>query len=482
MQERLDHRAGRHGADARQWSDRERRWRVDKRGQRRRFGQHFVSDGSVISVNADGTGSISVSGGITITRNANGILNITLPTGTDFVIATEVDVLGQIIQNGPQRGLVCSPSARSYRLMRFLSGHGVAPHLAGAAGPTAFRWFGLLFEVEPRRRAHFREAVDSVPQPTKLGRIAVIGAGAVGGYYGAQLARVGEEVTFLFRRDLAAVRARGLTVRLHHPVATEFRLQPVNVAATPAEIGPVDLVLVALKATANDAFPALIPPLLHERTRILTLQNGLGNEEQLAALFGAERIAGGLCFICLNRAESGAIDCFLPGSISIGKHGRPASAQLHALAAAWGRAGVKCSVTDDLAAMRWRKLVWNVPFNGLAIAAGGVTTDQIIGDAALLDEARALMREIQAAAAAHGHEIPDAFLQKQVEVTRPMGPYKPSSLIDFLAGRAVEIEAIWGEPLRRAQAAGVAMPRLAVLYQRLCEVCAPDPATRDGVP
>lgn len=320
-----------------------------------------------------------------------------------------------------------------------------------------------------------RRLSEHVNEPSKsdlkLGRIAIVGAGAVGAYYGAQLARAGEEVRFLMRRDLAAVRAHGLTIRLHQPVRTQFHLDSVYACGTTAEIGPVDIVLIGLKATANAALATLIPPLLHEQTAIYTLQNGLGNEEYLAELFGAQRVGGGLCFICLNRAEPGTVDCFLPGSIRLGEWRRPAGPHTHALAAAWRRVGVDASASDDLAAMRWRKLVWNVPFNGLTIAAGSITTDRILQDPGLLAETRALMREIQAAAAAQGCEIPDEFLEKQIEVTAAMGAYKPSSLVDYLDGRAVEVEAIWGEPLRRARAAGVATPHLAALYEKLRTLC-----------
>ena len=307
--------------------------------------------------------------------------------------------------------------------------------------------------------------------PGTLGRVAIVGAGAVGAYYGARLAQAGEDVHFLLRRDLDAVRERGLVVRVTSGTHEEFCVRPVFVAATTAEIGPVDLVIVGLKATANNALAQLLPPLLHARTAILTLQNGLGSDESLANQFGPERILGGLCFICLNRVAPGEIECFYPGSLSLGEFGRASGPRVHAIADAWRRSGVKCLVTENLAEMRWRKLVWNVPFNGLTIAAGGVTTDKIVGDPRWLDEARALMREIQAAAAAIGFRIPDEFLQRQIDITIPMGPYKPSSLVDYLEGRAVEVEAIWGEPLRRARAAGIAVPRLEALHEQLRSLC-----------
>lgn len=300
-------------------------------------------------------------------------------------------------------------------------------------------------------------------------KIAIVGSGAIGCYYGARLACAGEAVHFLMRSDLAAVRELGL--RVTTPDAT-FRLAPgqVRAAATPAEIGPCDIVLVALKTTANTAFRELIAPLLHENTAIVTLQNGLGSDEELAAAFGPERILGGLCFICVNRLAPGEISCTSPGTISLGEYERPATERLRAIAEKFTRAGIKTAVSDNLMELRWRKLIWNVPFNGLSIAAGCVTTDKIMGDPALEAEAAALMREVAAAAAAHGFAIPDTFIQGQLERTRPMGPYKPSSLIDCLAGREVEVESIWGEPLRRAKAKNVATPRLEMLYAILRSV------------
>ncbi len=305
-----------------------------------------------------------------------------------------------------------------------------------------------------------------------LGRIAVVGAGAVGSYYGARLARAGEDVAFLFRGDLAAVRAGGLRFRILSEPAAGFTLEPVAAFDSPAAIGPVDLVIVGLKTTASAALRELLPPLLHERTAILTLQNGLGADEWLAGIFGGRRILGGLCFIGLERVAPGLVDCHHPGSIALGEFGRPAGARVRAIAGALSRGGVRCAVADDLVETRWRKLVWNIPFNGLAIAAGGVTTDRILADPALAAEVRVLMREVRAAAGALGFAIPDSFLEGQFSVTSEMGAYRPSSLVDFLAGRAVEVDAIWGEPLRRARAAGVDTPRLAALHARLVALCA----------
>lgn len=296
-------------------------------------------------------------------------------------------------------------------------------------------------------------------------RIAIVGSGSIGTYYGVRLALTGLDVRFLLRSDLTAVQARGSLVVYGKSGREELR--PAAVFATTAEIGPVDLVIVTLKTTTNVALDTLLPPLLRPDTAILTLQNGLGADEFIADRFGAHRVLGGLAFICATRTGPGEVHCAHPGSVTLGEFGRRPVERTRQLALRFEAAGVKTRVAADLLEARWRKLVWNVPFNGLAIVRGGITTDVICADPALAAEALGLMQEVQRAAAAFGFHIPDKFLHGQLEVTPGMGAYAPSSLVDFQAGRAVEVESIWGEPLRRAQSAGVAMPRLAALYAQL---------------
>jgi len=294
--------------------------------------------------------------------------------------------------------------------------------------------------------------------------IAVVGAGALGLYYGGRLAHAGNDVAFLARGELDVLRARGIAVKIP---AGDFSIPRVKVAATPEEIGPVDLAIITLKATANDQLARLLPPLLHAGTVVLNLQNGLGVDEQVAAVAGAGLTVGGLCFVCVNRIAPGVAECTMPGHIVAGEFSGPAQARTRALAELFQTAGVKMTVSDSLLEARWRKLVWNVPFNGLAVTGGGITTEDILRSPAMEAEVWALMREVQAAAAAHGVAIPEEFVIDQVERTRPMGPYKPSTMLDYVAGKPLEVEPIWGEPLRRARAKGVPVPRLEALYARL---------------
>jgi 2-dehydropantoate 2-reductase len=131
---------------------------------------------------------------------------------------------------------------------------------------------------------------------------------------------------------------------------------------------------------------------------------------------------------------------------------------------------------ENLEKSQWEKLVWNIPFNGLSVAEGGVTTDVLLGDPATEAEMRGLMTEVVTAANALGLELDERLIDSNIERTRPMGPYRTSSMIDFVAGREVEVIPIWEEPLRRATEAGVEMPRLTKLLGRIRQRL----AERDG--
>ncbi|MDB6070302.1 MAG: 2-dehydropantoate 2-reductase [Verrucomicrobiales bacterium] len=297
-------------------------------------------------------------------------------------------------------------------------------------------------------------------------RIAIIGSGAMGCYYGARLAQHGHEVNFLMRSDLEHVRAHGLRIK---SCAGDFSLTNVRAFGTTGEIGPCDLVFVALKTTANDSLTALLPPLLHPGTVVVTLQNGLGNEACLAGLHRADQVLGGVCFVCINRTGPGLIDHISDGDVALGEFSGGPSARTHAISDLLNGSEIPSRVEDSLAVVRWKKLVWNIPFNGLAIAGGGITTADILGDPALAARARVLADEAVSAAAALGHPLPEGWADYQISRTPPMGPYRPSSMIDFVEGRPVEVEAIWGEPVRQALAAGADIPEMEALYQEILD-------------
>jgi len=295
-------------------------------------------------------------------------------------------------------------------------------------------------------------------------RIAIIGSGAVGCYYGGRLAQHGHEVHFLMRSDYEHVNQHGLKIR---SVDGDFDLPEVHCHRSTAAIGECDLVIIAMKATANELLLSLLPPLLHQKSKILTLQNGLGSDDFLARHFGSAHVLGGLCFVCINRTAPGEVHHIAQGQIALGEHSGAPQVRTEALAVEFRRCGIDCQVEPSLIAARWKKLVWNIPFNGLSIAAGSKDTAAILADPVLEQRVRDLMREIIETAGRLGHAIPLSLIDDMIERTRTMSAYKPSSLIDFLAGSEVELEAIWGEPVRQAKAAGIEMPQVERLYQEL---------------
>ena len=301
-----------------------------------------------------------------------------------------------------------------------------------------------------------------------LGKVALVGTGAIGGFYGGFLARSGQEVHFHFRSDYEAVLQKGLRVKTSADPPDDFQICPLRAYPDTKEIGFCDWVILAAKSTANSHLVPVLNPLIDERTSLLTLQNGMGNVEFLQDAFPQlRRVVAGLCFTCSNRVAPGRVENYFPGYVQFGEPGGPLSTEGQSMMDAFAAAGISCKASDLLDEALWRKLCWNIPFNGLTVAAGGITTDLILHDISLAQRARALMEEIQLAARAYAVEIEDEFLDQQFTNTIPMGAYKPSSLIDFLDGRELEVEAIWGEPLRRGQSKSVPMPELDKLYQQL---------------
>ena len=323
-------------------------------------------------------------------------------------------------------------------------------------------------------------------------KVAVVGCGAVGSFYGAQLARAGHDVSFLLRSDYEVVRRNGVFIR---SPKGDFHVLP-RAARTSEEIGPSDLVVIGLKATANAQFSRLLPPLVGPATAVLTLQNGLGNEEQLARLFPVPQLLGGLCFVCLNRLEPGVIHHIDHGQVIIGEFQRYPEPRTHDLADAFRQAAVPCSVTENLARAHWEKLVWNIPFNGLGVASAAgfdavrngqpqptaalgqcLTTDKLLADERWAGLVLELMHEVTAAARALGFKLADQIAHKLIERTRTMGAYKASTLLDFERRQPLELDSLFLEPLRQARRAGAAVPRL----ESLCRVLqALDPAAKDS--
>lgn len=304
---------------------------------------------------------------------------------------------------------------------------------------------------------------------------AVIGMGAIGGYYGARLAAAGHAVHFLARSDADWVRRHGLVVT--SPVG-DVTLPEVDVYDDPAALPPVDVVLIGLKTTANGALGGLLAPVLESARRagcplpiIVPLQNGLGVEDQAAAAAPGAAVVGGMCFICCRKAGPGRIEHQDYGAVTLAEwtaDGEPAGVTpaVEAVAGDLAGAGIDGQPQPDLLAARWRKLVWNVPFNGLSVVLDA-GTDELVADPSARSLVADLMEEVVATSVACGHPVGDGFSGSMLAATESMIPYAPSMKADYDARRPLEIDAIYTAPVVAAHAAGRAVPHIEALERQL---------------
>ena len=305
-------------------------------------------------------------------------------------------------------------------------------------------------------------------------RYAILGTGAIGGYYGARLQQGGCDVHFLLRSDYEYVRKHGLVVK---SVNGNIILPRVNAYNSPADMPPMDVVVIALKTTQNHRLTDLMPP-LNDGAVVLTLQNGLDIEDDIAQLVSPEQIMGGLCFICSNKTSPGHIHHLDYGKIQLGaysttKQQRDLTLAMQEIVTDFRRAEIPVDVTDDLFAARWRKLVWNVPYNGLSVVLNA-TTKELMADETIKARIYTLMTEVIGAAnawvdylsddAVSARRIPMTWATDMLAATKKMKPYRTSMKIDFDEGRPLEVEAILGNAMRAATAVNVNVPEMETLY------------------
>ncbi len=288
-------------------------------------------------------------------------------------------------------------------------------------------------------------------------KIAILGAGALGCYYGARLAEAGHDVCFIMRSAYEPVKAQGLRV---HSVEGDIFLPQAQVFRTAQECGPVDLVIVCWKTTCNDKLAGALPPLLREGTRVITLQNGMGNAEAISAVLPAERVFIGLCFVCAMMPEPGCIHHLEGGDIQFAP-ALPSDdglRQAEEFAALFAAAGIRTRAFLHAEQILWCKLSWNIPFNGLCLALGGISVRELFTMPEQVERARAIMEEVCLTAEMRGFPLPLDIVHQQMERTARMGEFIPSSAVDYNLGRPVEYDAIWGSTLARAQQVHAPVP------------------------
>jgi 2-dehydropantoate 2-reductase len=292
-------------------------------------------------------------------------------------------------------------------------------------------------------------------------RVAVLGAGAVGSYYGARLADGGADVTLIARgRHLAALLSDGLTIV--EPEGTRsYRLHVVD---DPAGIGPVDVVLFTVKAYDTDEAAARLGPLLGDETAVISLQNGIDNEDRIAAVIGARHVVGGAAYILGAVREPGVVEAAGPRSIVIGELSGPPSERVRAIREVGARAGLEVGIADDIRVALWEKYTLLVAFSAMTGTVRlpiGAIRDAPAAKAML----RALMTEVWTVGRAAGVALADGLVDQEMDRLLSQHDGATTSLYhDLVTGHRMELEALQGAAIRIGREHGVPTPNLDAAY------------------
>ena len=292
---------------------------------------------------------------------------------------------------------------------------------------------------------------------------AIVGTGAIGGFYGSKLAHSGREVHFLMHSDYQFVKEHGMQV---DSCDGSFHLDHVNVYQHTADMPKCDVVIVGLKTTNNHLLPQLLTPLLHQDTVVVLIQNGIGVEADVQQMFPDVQLVAGLAFICSAKTEPGRVNHQCYGSINLANYSCRDEAVFAAILNDFVDAGIQAgSVPYDEA--RWKKAVWNMPFNGMTVALN-TQTDLLLKNPATRQLIRDLMGEVVGAARHQGITgLDESFIEKMIDMTDHMTPYSPSMKLDFDFHREMEIHYLYSRPIQLAREAGYPMPKLEMLEAEL---------------
>jgi 2-dehydropantoate 2-reductase len=293
-------------------------------------------------------------------------------------------------------------------------------------------------------------------------KILVMGAGAVGAYFGARLAAAGEDVTFCARGSyLDAFRTRGITLK---SIRGDLSLDKIRATSNPREFAPYELILFCVKAYDTPDAARAIEGCLASGGTILTLQNGVENEDRLAEIFGRDAVMGGNARVGVEMIAPGELVHLSSGHIDFGELDGRETERARLIAASFSRAGIMGELTPRIRTLRWDKLVWNAAFNSVATLTRRRVGD-ILDDPESLKLVTALMREIITVARADGADIGfervDSYLAHSDKNLRAI---KTSTQQDLERGKRLEYEALSGAVVRAARRYGISVPAMETIY------------------
>ncbi len=285
-------------------------------------------------------------------------------------------------------------------------------------------------------------------------QIMMVGAGSVGGFFGAQLARVHANVSFLLRpKTLAAVQQNGLTIRSS---SGTFTVRP-QVAADATQLPSPDLIILGVKAYDLEEVMAQIEPVMTDRTVILTLQNGIDTEDRLIGWMKRDCVVGGVAFIYSKIVEPGVIDHYKKGAVAIGELMGHESDRLLKIRDVFTSAGLPCQLSKDIRRSKWEKMCWNCVFNPITVLINDRVA-KALEHPEMLRMIHHIVDEITAVSAAVKVPLPSDMPDRVVKWTQEIRDIHTSMYDDWKAGRPTEIDYLNGYIVQKGRELGIPTP------------------------
>lgn len=303
-------------------------------------------------------------------------------------------------------------------------------------------------------------------------KILISGAGAVGAYFGGRLNSAGAEVSVICRSDYNEVKQNGFQIS---STKGDFVFKPSQVIRSASEYqGTADLIIVGSKVLPEIDTVSMIRDAVKPGTVILLAQNGIDIEKDIHAAFPDNELLSAIIYIgCTKNAPGIIAHTGGPGSMTFGEFRHHKAGKIaHELLELFKQTPCPAELVGNIQYYRWKKLLWNIPFNSISVLGGSLLTNEMTDRGNLEKLCSDIMYEIIAVARSNGIELAESLVSENIEYTRNFTPYATSMLADFRRKRPLEVEAIVGNVCRIAQANNVEIPRIQTIYALLCAVAA----------
>ena len=295
--------------------------------------------------------------------------------------------------------------------------------------------------------------------------ILIVGTGGIGAYFGGRLSQADANVATVCRSDYDVVKTDGFNIKSKDG---DFIFKPDEVLKSAKEYSKeADFLIVSLKVLPEIDTINLIKDAITKNTTIVLIQNGINIEENIYNKFPDNEIISAIAYIGVAKTAAGEIDHQDYGRLTVGKYPKGNSKKAIEFSNLFLDAPVECNVVDNIQYYRWLKLVWNIPYNPVSVLGFHADTKTIMANKNSAELIRNLMIEVANIAEKAGYKLEDDVVQKNIDFTLAMTPYKTSMLIDYENNRPMEVEAILGNTVEIADELSVEIPHIKTIYALL---------------